>query len=298
MTTPADHSQPEYPRRSTSSGAEPYAPPTGSGDAGARSASEAGRQVAGTAQDEAKSVASSAGEQVSHVADEARAQSRNLLDETVSEARSQSDEQMSRIGGKVRELASEMRQMVHNSQQHGPVTQFADEVSGRGERMADWLEHNGPDELLSSVRRYARRSPVGFLAAAAGAGLVAGRLARALQAGSPPDTSRRRGVSGASGHTRSTPGTVGEAYPTSAQPAAPSPYAPGAAGTDPYEAGAVGAGSVGAAAASTDPYASSAGASGSYEAGATGRFRTTGTDQARPGSAPRPDEMDQPEEGL
>lgn len=233
MTTP------EYPRRSTTDGADAQAPfTTAGGPTTTDSAKDAGRQVAGTARTEAGHVASSAGEQVSNVASETAAQARNLLDETASEVRSQADDQMTRIGGTVRQLASEMHQMASHSDQQGPVAQFAGDVAARGSHLADWLEDHGPDDLVTSVRRYARRNPVGFLAAAAGAGLVVGRLARAMQAGSPgqgPGRGGRRAVTRAEGAAPTYAPEVaalGDSYPTSE--VAGSPYTSGPIGTEPY----------------------------------------------------------------
>ena len=232
MTTP------DYPRRSTAYGAVSGTPFPTPGDSatGGPSVSDAGRQVAGTAQDEARNVAASAGEQVSNVASEAAAQTRHLLHETLSEARGQTGDQMTRVGATMRDLASELQQMATSSPRQGPVTEFAWNVAARGSRMADWLEVHGPDDLVSSVRRYARRSPMGFLAAAAGAGLLVGRLARAVQAGSPAaGGTARRPVTRMGG----TPSYQHAATPPAAPSmgpgaAAPNPYAPGTPATDLY----------------------------------------------------------------
>lgn len=272
MTTPTDPTQPGYPRRSAPQAAEtdPVAYGTdpaystaparygsetdatafGAADnsTGAASVKDAGREVAGTAQDEARKVAATAGDQVSQVAAEAGAQARNLLDETLSEARAQTDDQMTRIGAKLRELATEMQQMAASSEQRGPVTQFADDMATRGSRLADWLEAHGPDELATSVRRYARRNPVTFLAAAAGAGLVVGRFARALQAGAPESTTGQRSVGRQYGEelTYGRPGPVrADTYPASS-PGPGGVNGPGAFGTDPYAQALPGEGPLGA----------------------------------------------------
>ena len=146
---------------------------------------EAGRETAATAKDEAKKVASTAGEQVSQLTAETGVQVRRVFDESIAEARTQTDSQMTRLGGRLREIADEVRQMASASEQHGVASQFAGDLAGRGGRVADWLESHGPDEALAEVRRYARRNPATFLAVAAGAGLVVGRFARALQEGDP-----------------------------------------------------------------------------------------------------------------
>ena len=51
--------------------------------------------------------------------------------------------------------------------------------------MASWLENRDPGSLLEEVKSFARQRPGTFLLAAAGAGLLAGRLGRSLQAGAP-----------------------------------------------------------------------------------------------------------------
>lgn len=188
MTTPTDPTQPSgYPTEATFGAGGPAATPGAEATGGTQSGSlkDAGRETASTAKDEAKKVASTAGDQVHQVTAETGAQARRVFDESVAEVRYQTDSQMTRIGGRLREIADEMRQMASGSEQQGVASQFAGDLAERGGRMADWLERHGPDEALAEVRRYARRNPVSFLAIAAGAGLVAGRFARALKQGEP-----------------------------------------------------------------------------------------------------------------
>ena len=51
--------------------------------------------------------------------------------------------------------------------------------------VASWLENRDPGSLLEEVKSFARQRPGTFLLVAAGAGLLAGRLGRSLQAGAP-----------------------------------------------------------------------------------------------------------------
>lgn len=188
MTTPTDPTQPTgYPSDTTFGAGGPVATPGDEATGGTQSGSlkDAGRETASTAKGEARKVASTAGDQVHQVTSETGAQARRLYDESLAEARYQTDSQMTRLGGRLREMADEVRQMAASSEQHGVASQLAGDLAVRGGRMADWLESHGPDEALAEVRRYARRNPVSFLALAAGAGLVAGRFARALQQGDP-----------------------------------------------------------------------------------------------------------------
>lgn len=219
MTTPTDPTRPAgYPGDpSVRGGTEPAAfgaeTTGGARESSGASLKEAGRETTDTAKGEARRVAASAGEQASQVTQEAGTQVRRLMDEGLTEARTQSDTQMTRLGGRLREIADEMSQMANGSEQHGVASQFAGELAGRGERLADWLENHGPDEALDQVRRYARRNPTTFLALAAGAGLVVGRFARALQAGEPDQASGTGSTAGAPGSTYSaTGGTASGPY--------------------------------------------------------------------------------------
>jgi hypothetical protein len=58
------------------------------------------------------------------------------------------------------------------------MTDLAQEASRRGGAIADWLDTHEPADVLDEVKRFARRRPVAFLALAAAAGVVAGRLTR------------------------------------------------------------------------------------------------------------------------
>ena len=194
MTTPAHPTRPTgYASGATFGDPPQTAAPARDDMAGtdSRALKQAGQETAATAMDEAKKVASTTSEQVSQVSAEAGAQVRHVVDESLAEVRTRTDSQMTRLGERLREIADEVRQMASASEQHGVASQFAGDLAGRGGRVADWLESHGPDEALTEVRRYARRNPATFLAVAAGAGLVVGRFARALQEGDPD-----RGVAG------------------------------------------------------------------------------------------------------
>ncbi|QGF22491.1 hypothetical protein [Raineyella fluvialis] len=190
MTTPTDPTSPTgYPPTAAFGATGGEVSPAREG--GGNSRPDAGA-TADTAKDEARRVASTAGDQVQQVTDEAGTQVRRLADKSLAEARDQTDTQMTRIGGSLREIADELRQMAGASEQQGVASQLVGDLAHRGRRIADWLENHGPDEALTEVRRYARRNPVSFLAAAAGAGLVVGRFARALQEGAPERPITRR----------------------------------------------------------------------------------------------------------
>ena len=58
------------------------------------------------------------------------------------------------------------------------MTDLAQEASRRVGEMSHWLDTHEPADLLEEVKRFARRRPVAFLALAAAAGVVAGRVTR------------------------------------------------------------------------------------------------------------------------
>ncbi|NIH82751.1 hypothetical protein [Amycolatopsis viridis] len=80
------------------------------------------------------------------------------------------------------------------------------EVAQRAKKVASWLDSREPGDLADEVRDFARRKPGLFLAGAAVAGLLAGRLTRGVAAAvsdqggsapqprSPADTSATTGT--------------------------------------------------------------------------------------------------------
>ncbi|MEL4358449.1 MULTISPECIES: hypothetical protein [unclassified Luteococcus] len=143
---------------------------------------ETGKQQASEVKDQAvdatRQVTDQAKQQAADVAGEAKDQIRGLLDTTAGELRGRAGEGQTALAGTVRALSDEMRQLTSESSASGPVAQLAGDLAGRGQNLAGWLEHHEPDDVLREVRRFAARKPTTFLALAAGAGLLAGRLAR------------------------------------------------------------------------------------------------------------------------
>jgi hypothetical protein len=116
--------------------------------------------------------------EVSNVAGEAKYQARNLVDQTRSELRGQVGNQQSQLASRLNSWASELGSMASKSEDSGPMTDLAQEASRRVGEISHWLDNHEPADLLDEVRRFARRRPVAFLALAAAAGVVAGRVTR------------------------------------------------------------------------------------------------------------------------
>ena len=137
------------------------------------------KSVAADAASSGKAVAGAAKEEVAQVAGEAKNHAQDLYHQARSEVSSQAATQRDRVAGLLRLLTSELQEMGRSSQSgiaNGLVGQAADQT----ERVAGWLESRDPSDLLEDIRRYARRKPGNFLAGAALAGFLGGRITRSL----------------------------------------------------------------------------------------------------------------------
>lgn len=140
---------------------------------------EAG-EVADTAKEAGAQIVQSAKEQVGEVTKEAGRQARDLVDQIRSEASEQAATQQQRAAGGLHSLADELSGMANRSEQDGPATDLARQAADRLRDVARWLEHREPGDVVDEVRTFARRRPGAYLALAAGAGMLAGRLTRGL----------------------------------------------------------------------------------------------------------------------
>ncbi|MFC3503099.1 hypothetical protein ACFOOK_19255 [Micromonospora krabiensis] len=116
-------------------------------------------------------------EQSRHVADEARHQAQHLTTEAGSQLRDQARSQKHRAAEGLRGIGRELGDMAgcKDSGMAGEAVRRASDVV---QRAAGWLDEREPADLLHDVRGYARKHPGTFLAGAAVAGLLVGRLTR------------------------------------------------------------------------------------------------------------------------
>lgn len=70
--------------------------------------------------------------------------------------------------------------MSSQGERPGVATDLVRGASGTVHQAADWLEQREPGTVVNELRDYARRHPGMFLAGAAVAGVLAGRLTRNL----------------------------------------------------------------------------------------------------------------------
>jgi len=164
---------------------------------GASGTSEGTRQAAGevaeTAKQEAAGVASAGTQGVQQVAatakqeaagvvQDATTQARRVVSEATSQLQQQGDEQLQRLAGTVGDLSDELRRMSQAGGD-GPATGLAAGAADLLDRLGGRLVEGGLQGTVDELKRFARNRPGLFLAAAAGAGLVAGRVVRNVDRG-------------------------------------------------------------------------------------------------------------------
>ena len=157
----------------------------------ASEAGDAGRRVAGVAKDETRAVGS-----------EARRQARRLADQVGGEVRQQAAHQQERAATGLRDLGDEFSKMASGQGSgSGLAADLARQAGDRVGAAAQWLGERDPKGILEEVKGFARRRPGVFIAIAVGAGVVVGRLTRAMmqpadEESSGPGTSRTMGSTG------------------------------------------------------------------------------------------------------
>jgi len=175
-------------------GARNYSEPADFG-AGSGSTVETAKSEAGNVKDTAVGAAAGvkdvAKSEASNVAQEAKYQARNLVDQTRSQLRDQASNQKSAVAEKLHGFASELGSMASKADESGPMSDLVQDASRRVGEISHWLDNHEPTDLLDEVKRFARRRPVAFLAIAAAAGVVAGRVTRgAVAANTSVDSDR------------------------------------------------------------------------------------------------------------
>jgi hypothetical protein len=148
----------------------------------AGTAREEAGQLKQTSTDAASQVAGTVKDAASEVTADAREQTRRLVGQTRDELITQAAQQKERATTSLRSVGDELRGMAEHGQA-GLGSQLARHGADFTDQAADFLQKHEPGDLLNEVRRYAKRNPGTFLLAAAAAGVVAGRLTRALAAG-------------------------------------------------------------------------------------------------------------------
>lgn len=171
--------------------ATPVGTPGGSAsktDAAKTEASGVANQAAGAAQD----VAHTAKAEAANVATEVKTNARDLLHQAKSDLTAQAGTQQQKVAEGMRSISTELRTMADSSYEPGLASDLVRQAADRSQSVASWLEGRDPGSLLNEVQSFARQRPGTFLLLAAGAGVLAGRLGRSLQAGAPASTGTAR----------------------------------------------------------------------------------------------------------
>ncbi|RFA16891.1 hypothetical protein B7R22_02245 [Subtercola boreus] len=158
--------------------ASPSSPP---GDK-VEAAKEQAGQLKEQALDSSAKVTGTAKNEAANVVGEAKAQAKDLFAQTQSELKDQAGVQQQRVAAGLRSVSDELGSMANSSEGGGVASELVQQAASRAGSIATWLEGRDPGSLLSDVRSYAARKPGTFIAAAAIAGLLAGRLTRSLVA--------------------------------------------------------------------------------------------------------------------
>jgi hypothetical protein len=193
---PGTFAESELEYGTTEGGREQYGESTGS-DTGSGSTVDTAKGEAANVKDTAVGAAAGvkdvAKSEATNVAQEAKYQARSLVDSTRSQLRGQANNQQSALAEKLHGWASELGSMASKADESGPMSDLAQEASRKVGEISHWLENHEPSDLLDEVKRYARRRPVAFLAIAAAAGVLAGRVTRgAVAANTSVDSDRGR----------------------------------------------------------------------------------------------------------
>jgi hypothetical protein len=203
-----------------------------SGDESSPSKVDEAKEVAGRAVDRANDVAGEAGAQAKAVVRDAKGQARDLVGRGREHLEEEARSRGRQAAGGLRTFADQLGALSQGDQQGaGALGDYVSQGREQLTRLADRLE-DGPAAVLDDVRRFARRQPVVFLAAAGALGFVAGRLVRgARDASQAPDAPTARPTASGAVSTPVLPVTSGEALmpppPPVVPPATGGPVVPG-----------------------------------------------------------------------
>lgn len=170
------------------------APPSGDTSSGVKEKVDAAKSQAGdlkdTAKSEAGNVAGTAKEEAAHVTREAKNQAKDLLRQTQEQLKEQAATQQQRVASGLHSVSTELSDMASTSPNQGVASDVVRQVAERAGGVAAWLDGRDPGSLLTEVKAFARRRPGVFIAGAAAAGVLAGRLTRALASDAKDDSER------------------------------------------------------------------------------------------------------------
>jgi ElaB/YqjD/DUF883 family membrane-anchored ribosome-binding protein len=176
-------------------------------------------EVGNTAAQGGEQVMQTVGEQTRRVAEETTRQARNVLHEGRQQLTEQAREGQKKAAEGLHTLADQLDNMYDKSDGSGIGPDVVHQAAGHTRTVASWLEDRQPGDLVHEVRDFARRKPGVFLAGAAIAGMLVGRLTRGVVAAQREDSPDRAESAGAPDQIRNqTPHQATTEYPNPASP--------------------------------------------------------------------------------
>jgi ElaB/YqjD/DUF883 family membrane-anchored ribosome-binding protein len=190
----------------------------------ATGAREASADVATTAREEAGAVGREARHEAEEVVSEARRQISHVTDDAKRQLHDQASAQSDKVADGLERLGGQARALLDgNRQEAGPLADYADDAVAQLGQLADRVRSRGFDGLVEDTKAFARRRPGMFLAGAAAAGFLTGRLGRSAR-------EERQEGSGVAEPSVPEPRTMaGFAAPAGVPPTSPEPGVPGGA---------------------------------------------------------------------
>ncbi|MEO8694426.1 MAG: hypothetical protein ABI658_12970 [Acidimicrobiales bacterium] len=136
-------------------------------------------EATSTLVEKASDVGSTISDQTRNVANDAKDHARQIVGESRESLRSEASTQAARLATTMREIGGQLRSMSQSQSGGGMAVDVSRQLSDAANRAAEKLDTGGIDDVLTDLKRFARRRPGLFLAGAVGAGFAAGRLLKA-----------------------------------------------------------------------------------------------------------------------
>jgi hypothetical protein len=135
----------------------------------------------GDVREKVADVAETAKHEMGTVAHEVKHQAGRVASDVRSRITHQARQRQDDLADRARQTGQELRAMAAD-REPSPARTTVEQLANRTEQVADYLSKHGPEELLADLQDFARRRPGVFLASAAVAGFVVGRLAKGVVA--------------------------------------------------------------------------------------------------------------------
>ncbi|MEV7874365.1 hypothetical protein [Microbacterium sp. NPDC089188] len=155
----------------------------------AGAAAQEASATAKTAGHAAQEVAQSGAHEAAAVAGEAKARIGDLVSQSGRELSDQAATQQKRLADGLGSLGEDFTRMADADEGGGIAGEVVRRAAEHASTVGSWLADRDPQQLVKDVTAFARRRPGTFIAVAAIAGVVVGRLSRAIAAGAASDDS-------------------------------------------------------------------------------------------------------------